>query len=403
MNNYTDRPVMGYTSLGISYRWWGWLFEGSAPRGNIGSCHKLGTDNPNFRNQIINLQDASTDYLRHWVNPEVEGWIDVTSVYQQDPGTWSRCFGYWASLNTSSITDSYEEAVTRDIALSKIKRKIASDKEDYAVLTNLVQDVYEFQKTIHGTLDSIANLLKNFQHVLNRHRPGGKAGTLRAIADLYLSWTFGINPTIKDAIELAKSIQAYIDRKDHVKRFQASHYSDMNKVQISTHDPIYGISLDFTEVLSRRYSCKYISTHNMQLLSGNNYGLSDHFHLAPTDFVPMLWELLPWSWLVDYFVTVGPWLDDVFQSEIHSSIYNLQCIMDRVAYAADVQVRPYPGWVITNKTVIPRRLDGGTFTRTRLAALPGRMLRFRTKYELENNVLKKLTNLVAVLATKTLR
>ena len=39
-----------------------------------------------------------------------------------------------------------------------------------------------------------------------------------------------------------------------------------------------------------------------------------HFGFTPSEFIPTAWELLPWSFLIDYFVNIG----DVIQANIVS-------------------------------------------------------------------------------------
>lgn len=400
--NYINRPVFGYTYYGAESFINGIYYKSNPSRGIIGYETKSGISNPDWETEVQKRLNASTAYTRTYFKPEQEGYFDI-SAKKLNSKDWTRTWGYVASMGPLAGGWSWDDSVTRDIAVSKIKRKIQSDKDDFAVLTNLVQDVYEFQRTIHGTLDALHNLLLDFLHIIGRRRRGGTRGVLRSIADLYLGYVFGINPSIQDAIALGKSIQSFIDRKDHTKRFQASHYSDASKGQNTTFNPIHGISLTLNEEIHRRYSCKYISGHKFDLLSGNNYGLIDHFHLMPWDFIPMLWELLPWSWVIDYVVNIGPFLDDWFQSDIDSSYYDVQCIQERRSYHNTIVVKPSSGWAITNKVIKPRVVNCGTFTRTPLVTLPGRMLRFRTRYEIDSNLDKKVLNLIAVAATKTLR
>lgn len=399
MANYTNRPVYGYTFYGTESFINGIYYKSNPTRGVIMYESKTGSPVANWKQKVKDLQDASSGYFRQWGKFDEEGYFDVT-VKKLASRDWTRAYGYTSALPVWSGGWSYDDAVTRDIAVTKIKRKIASDKGDFAVYTNLLQDVYEFRRTITGSMDSLVNLSQNMGKLLGSRRTGGKAGLVRNLAELYLQWTFGINPTLRDAKELAESIQKYLDRNDHVKRFQASHYFDTNKSQVSTIQPINGMTLKISEVFSRRYSCKYTSGHNMTLASGNNYGLYDHFHLAPSDFIPTLWELLPWTWVWDYMFTIGPFLTDTFQSNTDFSFYDVSSITEQRYFKAHIDVIPGAGWAVTNKVIRPRALSYGKFTRTPLAHLPGRMLRLRTEYEMGTNVWNKLMNLLAVLVTK---
>lgn len=132
--------------------------------------------------------------------------------------------------------------------------------------------------------------------------------------------------------------------------------------------------------------------------AANDY--KTHFHLSPTDLIPMAWELLPWSWLFDYFFTAGAYLDDVFQSDRTPTLY---CIenkrVTRNYYGNTTDISVAPGWVLDSFYASPRFLESGCFTRTPRAAIPGRIFRFKTSNEVDNHLLNKLLNLTSILVS----
>jgi len=367
---------------------------------DIGTEFKQGFLNPNHKIDIIKKRDASTNYKRTWFRNQPGSFFAEARRTSGNKNDYVRYWGWTSSLSYRPTSD-YNDAVVRDIALTKIKRKIASDKEDYAVLTNLVQDVYEFRRTINGTLDSILGLSRNVTKLLRGR--GSVASLLLNVSELYLSWVFGINPTIQDAKDLGKSIDAYIKRTDHFKRFQAYHWDVTSDSGLYQPSSPFGMFVKFREQSVRKYSCKYISGHYLDLRSGNNYGLCDHFHLAPTDFIPLAWELLPWSWFLDYFFTIGPFLTDTFQSTVNTSVYNTETLRSNVSWISHVEVTPRPGWAITSFTNSPKVVQCGDIVRNKTLTLPGRILRFRTPYELNLNAVSKSLNVLAVLASRSLR
>jgi hypothetical protein len=138
----------------------------------------------------------------------------------------------------------------------------------------------------------------------------------------------------------------------------------------------------------------------MLLKSANDYGAVDHFGLNLPDLVPAAWELVPWSWVVDYFTTVGAYLDDVFSSDPSACRYVCQNRLYRVEVNTDVW------WARDNGVKYPDQSEGRSyvelfeFDRTMLSNLPSRSLRFKTLDEIGLNGVNKLLNLVAVLGQR---
>jgi hypothetical protein len=295
------------------------------------------------------------------------------------------------------LLSGYQDSVTRDIALTKIKRKIQSDKGDYAVLSNVIQDVYELRRTISGGLDLIDDLVNTLHGLVTSGRYRGR-DLVSMAAEAWLTWSFGIKPTISDANDLIDSIAAYLSRKDHIKHFQASHYADSkNSTRSSVISPARGVQCRINEEVYRNSSYKFIAAINYVLLSGNNYGPQEHFHVHPTDIVPMLWELLPWSWVADYIVTAGAFLEDTFQSNNDILVYGIEnhrLSHSLVGHVTDVTYMP--GWQQDSLSITPHMVEFGSLNRAPLSALPGRIFRFHTSFEMEKNSLAKIANLVSI-------
>lgn len=405
MTNYTSRPAgYGYTSFGASFTYNGGEYVDPNPAKQVlGFESKSGSSVPNWKQLVERRLNASSPYSRSWFDLKQNGFLHVK--LKAPPGyfiTSSETIGY-ITTGLDTYFDTEGDNITRDIALSKIKRKIQSDKGDYAAYTDLIQDVAEFRKTIYGTLDSIQNLLRDVQRVIQHGVGSNRRAIVPQLAGLYLAWVFGINPTIQDAKALAAGIESYLKRKDFMKRYQAGHYRDSFNSSRTIFRPNYGLSIDVVESIRRRYYCSYISGHIANLASSNDYGVVKHFHLAPQDFIPALWEWLPWSWLVDYVFTVQPFLEDTFQSEVDTSIYNVEGVKIVKEYRCHTRVIPDAGWTILRNENIDRQWQSGTFIRTPMQNLPGRMLRFHTEYEINKNLGNKLANIIAVMLTRQSR
>lgn len=356
----------------------------------------VGTDNPEYQVQIQKRINATTAYTRRYYAPMVMSSFDVLvkaplGGFRRYDGVQMPAVDVSARLADDDITD--------DIALLKIKNKIASSKQDFAALDNLPQDVYEFQKTVMGGLDSIHSLLTKVRKMagLYKGRRISRRALLQDIADLWLTFSFGINPTINDAKQLALAIQYYLERKDHVKHFGASHFTESFRGGPSSFLR-EGVEFQVNDVIRRKYSCRFTDAVLFDISSGNSYAsFNEQFHLAATDFVPMLWELMPWSWVFDYAFTAGDVITDYFQSKSERSIYALKNQKTHFEVERTIVPKARPGYSVVSMTPQVLHMPCGYFKRVGYSGLPHRMLRFRTSYEINRNLPSKVMNLASAI------
>lgn len=111
------------------------------------------------------------------------------------------------------------------------------------------------------------------------------------LADSILAWKFGLEPLVKDAVALIDLIS-----EQDEKPILTAHANSKQIVNFSTQ----GFSFSGSVELS--YAVKY------KLLNSPSRLLS---RLGLTDPKQILWEVTPWSFVVDWFLPVGAWLQSI--------------------------------------------------------------------------------------------
>lgn len=133
----------------------------------------------------------------------------------------------------------------------------------------------------------------------------------KAVADTWLEWSFGIKPLLNDVKGAAEALaQLALDPVElapvraYVEEFQDCSAADLAFVQKSRSFSPTFIIYDFEVKARRGYVCRYIGQVKVAvddpiLMRRELLGFS------PEQFVPTVWNLIPYSFLVDYFSNIG--------------------------------------------------------------------------------------------------
>lgn len=136
---------------------------------------------------------------------------------------------------------------------------------------------------------------------------------------------------------------------------------------------------------------------DLTIRSNASYSVIDQLGLGITSMPSAIWELVPFSWVVDYFTTVGPWLDDVFYTLPGTCKYVSQTTkyQNDVIWNLKTFTNPNVNFSVDAKAGGFRYFD---IQRTSLSTLPTRQLRVKSLDEVALFGLTKFLNLSSVLA-----
>lgn len=352
---------------------------------------------PNWQVKIKAGQNASQPYLRREFFISEARVACTTNVNY--PGDTNN--PYWGTQNLCwtgalpGITQGLTDSVLADQALTKLKRKMARRTQSYEALVPLAE-IRDLRTTIRGMVDLTSNVVGALADV----RKGRFKGSWKKVSQIWLLYSFGVSPMMREISSLSDSITAYLNRHDSVDRLTGS----ANKVWRSgskgtiTTGPL-GAEVVSDMEATHELSYKYIAGHKFTLMSDTNYGVASHFGFSPPRLIPALWELIAFSWVIDYFTTVGDLLDDTFSGSTGNSVY----VVENRRYTVDSKSPVYYRTAMSNASIISQSKDTAVlkyfeFARTLHNTLPPRVLRFRTRDEIGLFAVTKLLNLTSVLA-----
>lgn len=376
---------------------------GSSSTETILSSWKDGTQNPDWRVQVLRNVDASTPYSVRYVRFQ-PAYSDVESRSQfsslpEWPSVRVKSRFYTRNLTAKGLVDDKEDEDLREIALKRLKQRLSSDVGQFSALAPLAE-LRELRGLIRTTADSATGLVRS---LLALKRKSGMRGNLKNVSDLWLSWSFGIKPTINDTANLAKSIALYLKSSDRaVKLVGSATRSWTSSSSSRSNIGPYGVEMDYNASGVHRLSYKYTGGMALHVSSANGYEAVDHFGITANNLPSVAWELTAYSWLVDYFTTVGAWLDDAFQSPPGDLTY---LVLNR-KYEFEGTCTIEPGRVYNGTDFRQYRHNRGSLSvtvldRHVLPTLPHLALRFKTADEIGINAVNRLLNLAALLVPGT--
>jgi len=234
---------------------------------------------------------------------------------------------------------------------------------------------------------------------------GTVKGLLHAMGDSWLNYSFAIAPTVSDTIQLAATISDYLLRQDHSYVDHAGSQGSWMTTDLTGGRYVNaGLQYTIQRRMYHKLTYRYLCGVNFNISAGNNYSALNAFGATKEDIASAIYELTPYSWLLDYFTTTGDWLEDSYTSPGRSTNYVV--LNTHYDYHCDLtyrKIQPVAYW--SEGLVAPEYsgyAEGYRFRREKLASLPHRAFRVKSVDEIGKNAVNKLLNLTSILAVQKL-
>lgn len=375
------------------------------PPTNVATDLKSGFVNSDWKVRAAKHEDAGSNYTlrKHKYDAPVHV---MESMYGEKWGpAWTERYttyltpaDFW--VPPSSIAQGYDSTVADDIALKRLKGKLARDLDQFKALVPLAE-LDETRSLIRTTADATGELLKALVEI--KH---GKYQVLQKAGKAWLQFSFAIAPTISDVNAAVNSIGSYLLKESNNLVYRGSYETAFNAIDNPNVDyPTYqGHYINnYRRRFAYNYRVSYTAGVKADIRSANNYGVSDHFGLSFGELPSVGWELIPFSWVADYFGTIGAFLEDTFSSDAGNTVYVTKSSKLTISAQGEFYARLISEgspWRLISYSGSPHSVDCTIFERTSLSALPHRALRLKTLDEVGTNGVNRLLNLASILVAK---
>lgn len=207
---------------------------------------------------------------------------------------------------------SYHYELQLERAWSSLLQQEAVNKS-YAKIMKSDLDVGEMVAELKETVEGLINPLKGLRTLIKQYNSLKKTSDLKRLADLadagsstWLEWRYGIRPliqSIQDIIESVNSQTREFNGKMRKRRGQTSVKQSLRKVSFST--SAGHVTFSGEMIISTKKWCTASAAYTLP----SPLTVEERYGLDILSLPGIAWERVPLSFVVDWFLNVGQWLD----------------------------------------------------------------------------------------------
>lgn len=283
---------------------------------------RTGNALPNWRTIIAKGGNATTGLTARYDNG-FDRFGSVKCHFYGDVGQPNKYWGYefceyarprlWSSVDIGPKAPVVATTFADNAAAAKFYKNLRKTAVQWSAPTFL-GELGEALHMIRRPANALYGRARGYLEAISKERRRNPRYWTRTLGGLWLEQSFGWAPLINDVKDAYKAYQRLLDdsaKSDIVigsfsQETDTTSTNNMQPNQISQCG-LTGMHIRWRCTYSRakertvvRYKAKV--TNQVEATMWDNFAL---FGFTPSEFVPTAWELLPWSFLIDYFVNVG--------------------------------------------------------------------------------------------------
>lgn len=275
---------------------------------------RSGSDLPNYRDLIAAGLNATTSFTGTRRFIDRKGYGSYYRKFRSRP-SWGSCwwkeytgFGdIWHSLPTYSSVP-----ISTDSAYAMARSKVIKQAKELLSPVQGAVALGELGKTLRMISNpalGLRNVLKSYNTRLKKAETRKSAlSRRRELSSAYLELQMGWLPLASDVNGGIKALNAYTAKRP----FEIRRVVGKGKVQGFSSWTAPSQNTAYSPVLSISRSERYFSVWTrggVKLKASGSGQLVQNLGVLPEDFLPTAWELLPYSFLIDYFANIGDIID----------------------------------------------------------------------------------------------
>lgn len=315
MANFSNVPVR-------EYFWRAWL-SNAIPANQpffvrdlfIRAESKVGSGVPGYKDKIRLGQNATSAYSRVVVNVKKagsSGFYELIHKGSPNPPNILSCFG---DLDNAPNFDStqMDPVTANSLALSDAYKKIRSEQVSMSGMVFLG----EIREAVNMIRHPARSLFSGVSGYVNRCRGIGRGFKKpsrklnKVLSDLWLEYSFGWKPLVNDIDDGLKAYADVLGRNGR-SRVRGKGISESETTSNGFYQLDFGLTsypwfwMNRTEQVRKSAGVIYtVGLGSVRNGPTPSSGWGARFGLTAREFIPTIWELIPYSFLIDYFTNIG--------------------------------------------------------------------------------------------------
>lgn len=272
-----------------------------------------GVTNPKWKQQIASGVSATTPYTAQ--SCEVENAMGSVTLWHTSAGIPRRSTFVGALLRGASAGTSGDLAKAEQAARVKFYKKLKKTQQEFGG-ANFLGELSQTAALIRRPYVAIPKLIDDYVNrakelIKTPKRKMTFSQKERKLSDAWLTASFGLLPLASDIASAAEAFASLLNQRRQVRVIGfGSDRTSSNTVYDRLYNPYGGAQLYVRthEHREGEASVRYLAGVNVRSvgLDVSSYlDITRRFGVSVNDYVPMLYEIMPWSFMIDYFTSLG--------------------------------------------------------------------------------------------------
>lgn len=271
---------------------------------------RSGVDNPKWKARVKSGLGATNKMTAvRYTHKNIDGKLKLVVIKGLKKGATSvnTDLGIYPELPNASY-DSTLFPKADNLAASGIRKKIQKETISFSGMTflgELREAVHMIKKPAIG----MSNILHKFFKKMHpsKHRGASKKDYKAELGSQWLEVSFGLKPLVSDIAAIAEALLP-VFQENRIKRVSFKGYAEAGTTSMFDILNFQGCNLRYNRLSKDIVTVKYTAglrrvVGKEQVLPLQSLATAGNFNLS--DVLPTAWELLPWSFLLDYFGNIG--------------------------------------------------------------------------------------------------
>lgn len=286
---------------------------------NVTQTRTTGGDIPDYKYRISLGLGATTALSGRIVKVKNPGMLTYNCINMLAVGgSIKQCIGFgplpvaghisWPGHSGINLTTVENDAKVAFVRKVKAVNRSFQGGIFLGELTEAIRMIKNPARALRGGLDDYLASLKKRKSGLNRVPPRRREATAQDIvSNTWLEYSFGWTPLINDIQNGVEAVQKWAKDENRPYLVPVSAYGEQSALD-SAKGAVTGTLLDikYDRSITIKANVRFygtVRTFNPKSQPFRHWGVS------LSDVAPTIWELVPWSFLVDYFSNIGDIVD----------------------------------------------------------------------------------------------